>query len=423
MTLSENQRIKLVRSDTRFCISNSIAIDENHRAYVNFVSSLKASITKKAYEIRLKNYLRTPIISFSTFDELLTRNPRQLEQGIIDLIIEMRYKRQMSFSAQNILLCALTHFYSINDVLINRKKIAKFMSDSENKYEYRSYTTDEISSLLSVSDEREKMIILLLSSTGMRVGALPQIKLKDLKKWKIEGNDQYLYQIQVYSSSSKYRYFTFSTPECALAIDNYLDLRRRFGENLEKTPTGWNPPNSYLAIRAFNRRAGSYTPIPIRHRSSISSNIIIPKLESLNLRNRSFYFNESNDVNKDSKNKDLLHPCHSFRIFAITQMQRARLDKTIREMLVGHKTGLDSVYYKPQEEEILAEFLKAVDLLSITNEHRLKKELDQYNKKSGDLQLIRTQITESYEQKIQLIREEMESKFQEIMEKIDLSKV
>ena len=148
MTLSDNQRTKLVRSDARFCISNSITIDENHRAYVNFVSSLKSSITRKAYEIRLKNYLRTPIISFSTFDELLNRNPRQLEQGIIDFIIEMRYKRQMSFSAQNILLCALTHFYSINDVLINRKKIAKFMSDSENKYEYRSYTTDEIASLL-----------------------------------------------------------------------------------------------------------------------------------------------------------------------------------------------------------------------------------------------------------------------------------
>ena len=79
-------------------------------------------------------------------------------------------------------LCALTHFYSINDVLINRKKIAKFMSDSENKYEYRSYTTDEISSLLSISDEREKMIILLLASSGMRVGVLPQVKLKDLKK-------------------------------------------------------------------------------------------------------------------------------------------------------------------------------------------------------------------------------------------------
>jgi len=37
--------------------------------YVNFVSSLKSQITRKAYVIRLKNYLRSPSISFSTFDE------------------------------------------------------------------------------------------------------------------------------------------------------------------------------------------------------------------------------------------------------------------------------------------------------------------------------------------------------------------
>jgi hypothetical protein len=48
-------------------ISNSI--DENHKAYVNFVSSLKSQITRKAYVIRLKNYLQSPSISFSTFDE------------------------------------------------------------------------------------------------------------------------------------------------------------------------------------------------------------------------------------------------------------------------------------------------------------------------------------------------------------------
>jgi len=42
-------------------------IDEDHKAYVNFVSLLKSPITKKAYVIRLKNYLKSPTISFSTF--------------------------------------------------------------------------------------------------------------------------------------------------------------------------------------------------------------------------------------------------------------------------------------------------------------------------------------------------------------------
>jgi len=37
------------------------------------------------------------------------------------------------------------------------------MSESENKYEYRSYTVEEISRLLHFSDEHEKAIILILA--------------------------------------------------------------------------------------------------------------------------------------------------------------------------------------------------------------------------------------------------------------------
>ena len=47
-------------------------------------------------------------------------------------------------------------------------------------------------------------------------------------------------------------------------------------------------------------------------------------------------------------------------------------------MLVDHSSGLDTVYYKPQDEEILTEYLKTVYNLTINNEHRLKKQLNDY---------------------------------------------
>ncbi len=121
-----------VRLSDLSLITISDSIDENHRAYVNFISFFKSPITRKAYVIRLKNYLRSPSISFSTFDELLSRDLRIIEQGIIELLIDMRHRKELSYSAQNVFLSALTHFFSINDVIINRKKIKKFMSESEN---------------------------------------------------------------------------------------------------------------------------------------------------------------------------------------------------------------------------------------------------------------------------------------------------
>lgn len=42
-------------------------------------------------------------------------------------------------------------------------------------------------------------------------------------------------------------------------------------------------------------------------------------------------------------------------------------------MFLDHKIGLTSVYYKPTEDEMLAEYMKAVNNLTINEENRLKK--------------------------------------------------
>ena len=73
-----------------------------------------------------------------------------------------------------------------------------------------------------------------MASTGMRVGGLVEIRLKHLQKKIIEGDvdSRYVYKIIVYGSSSKHRYTTYRSPEAAKDIDEYLEMRRRYGENL-----------------------------------------------------------------------------------------------------------------------------------------------------------------------------------------------
>ena len=60
-------------------------------------------------------------------------------------------------------------------------------------------------------------------------------------------------------------------------------------------------------------------------------------------------------------------------------MQRSKIDKTVREMLVGHSVGLDSANYKPSDGEVLQKYLKAIDSLTISNEFRLTGKLSRYN--------------------------------------------
>jgi integrase len=146
-------------------------------------------------------------------------------------------------------------FFSINDITPNRKKLSKFVGEQENKYEYRSYTREEISRLLDICDERGKAIVLLMASTGIRVGALPELKLKHLKRCKIDDN-AYIYQIHVYASSRKYSYKAYCTPECAQAIDKYLEYRKRIDKSISfnSETEQWvsSDPNTLLITRLFD---------------------------------------------------------------------------------------------------------------------------------------------------------------------------
>jgi hypothetical protein len=80
--------------------------------------------------------------------------------------------------------------------------------------------------MLEKADQRGRIAILLTSSSGIRVGALTSMKLRNLERI-----DKYnLYKITVYENEDE-EYITFYTPECATAIDSYLKYRQIHGEH------------------------------------------------------------------------------------------------------------------------------------------------------------------------------------------------
>lgn len=55
-------------------------------------------------------------------------------------------------------------------------------------------------------------------------------------------------------------------------------------------------------------------------------------------------------------------------------------------MLLGHKIGLASCYYRPTQDEMYHEYQKAFDNLTINEENRLKLKLEQ------KIQIEKTQL-------------------------------
>src|SRR2546422_6564294 len=62
-------------------------------------------------------------------------------------------------------------------------------------------------------------------SAGVRIGSLHTMNVGDLEKMP----HHEIYKITVYRGSRD-EYFTFCTPECFHAVNNYLDFRRKSGE-------------------------------------------------------------------------------------------------------------------------------------------------------------------------------------------------
>jgi hypothetical protein len=147
---------------------------------------------------------------------LLDYKPSVIESKIIRHIERLK-ERKISYSAIHVSYAAIVHFFEINDITLNTRNIKRFFpQDESDRYSAdRPYSVDEIIQILDKCDIRSRVIILLMASTGMRLGALrtdeegkPGIRVGDLKKFDEFG----LYMISVYPWSKSDRYYTFCTP-------------------------------------------------------------------------------------------------------------------------------------------------------------------------------------------------------------------
>jgi integrase len=72
----------------------------------------------------------------------------------------------------------------MNDILLNTKKLNSYLGNDDNDNEDdngdKPYTREQIARLIEYADIRTKVMVLLMSSTGMRVGALPILKFGHL---------------------------------------------------------------------------------------------------------------------------------------------------------------------------------------------------------------------------------------------------
>jgi integrase len=340
-------------------------LEEQSKAYYNFIYSLHSESTKKAYKFCLENFLNHYQIDLLSF----LRLP---QDEMTSLIIRYLVDKKASRQYKNLITATLKHACEINDIVLNWKKIKKFISSDKSGNETngrdRGYTHDEIQKILEFSDQRLRTAFLILASTGIRIGALRTLRVGDLEK--IDD----IYKVRVYSGD-KEEYITFTTTECAKEIDTYLDFRARHGEKITD--------DSFLFVKKFDVTIGLTTGKQFS-RTGIR-NVLDEIIINCGLR-------QVNHTNQFKRQKIPL--LHGFRKYFRTQLQESKVDVVVAEMLMGHNLGMVGTYSKPSIEYILNEYSRAIDNLTIDPANRLQRKVQTLTVEKSIIDSIASRLQE-----------------------------
>jgi integrase len=319
------------------------------KSVTEFLKGFRSDATRETYHKKLRYFLDWLGISADEFLEKSKKNRPWAEKQIISYI-EAR-KKEVSGSTIRQLRDALKHFYEMNDVEngVNWAKIVKMMPRVKRIGSDRAPTAEEIKKIIENSDLRMKCIVLLMCSSGIRVGAFDYLTWRDVEPMTREekGEEKVVAaKLTVYRGEPE-QYSSFITPECYKALLEYKSRREAIGEVIK--------PDSPLIRDNWDRNKYRKARIPdpktaIRLSSKAIRNEVGELLEQIGLRNGS--------------GKHEFKQVHGFRKFFKSECERY-VKSIYVEMFMGHSLGVSDSYMRPRMDDMLDEYLKAVPSLSI----------------------------------------------------------
>ncbi len=313
-----------------------------------FLDSLNSKHTKEQYQIHWDRFRKAQPTN--------TQDIKVITNNIISYLMQMKAEG-LSYSYRNTALFAIKHHYTmVEDLVLNWKKISKLLGERTFDNEIRGYTREEIAKLLSIADVKYKAVILTLASTGMRREALTQITRHDLEY--IE--EHKLYKIKIYRKTTDEQ-ICFTTPEAAEAINLYLQMKKN--DDHDSLFYFKTPKNLTMTLRQIAIRAG----VSQEHNT---------------------------EGEKVGQSRNAIPAVHGLRKFCITQMSRAGIEEERRKILSGHSIGVQKKYVELQDEDLLQDYLKAVNNLTINEENRLKTQVEELQEKNAEIELLKSKMTD-----------------------------
>jgi integrase len=287
-------------------------------------------------------------------------------------------------------------FCQMNDILVNWTKISKGLPKEKQYGDDRIPTIDEIHKLIQYPDRRIRPIVCLMISSGIRAGAWEYLKWKHILPKKIK-NQIVAAKIIVYAGEPD-EYYTFITSEAFHELKAWMDFRISYGEKI--TGESWLMRDTWQKI---DTRYGNN--IGMINYPKKLKNTGIKSLMDRAIRTQKLDIKKK--VGYKHNNQREWKALHGFRKLFNTVLANSGVSQLAKEMLMGHDTGLDKNYFRPSENDLLNEYLKAINNLTINEEFRLKQELEELKETQNEVSAMKLK----HEKEMKDLRQELNQKY------------
>jgi len=220
----------------------------------------------------------------------------------------------------------------------------------------RVMTADVICKALKGSDVRSRALILVLASSGMRIGECLSLSMSDIDL----NMTPTMINIRAENSKNGQGRYSFITPEAKDAVIDYLKVRNDYIVRADK----------HAKVLGVSPRKETDLLFPVTDSS-------VNKTWETMLRGTGLY-------TRDEKSGRNQYRIHSLRKFFISQLSLAGA-RTLAEHLAGHTGYLDASYRQVSPEFAAREYLKIESVLTVCIPESVKNGIKLQDEKIGIL--------------------------------------
>jgi hypothetical protein len=370
--------------------------------WILYLYAMKSPVTRDKYQRRLSTFFEHAKIQGAslqekalTFTERAATEPSWAFNTILRFLEVQNARvnrREISGATVRNYVKAIKLFCEMADMPITWKKLTRGLPRVKNYCHDRIPSVEEIRKLMEYPDRRIKAIVCTMASSGIRLGAWDYLRWGDIRPIERDGK-VVAAQIIVYAGESE-QYFSYISREAWLELTKWIQYREASGEKI--TEDGW------LMRDLWNTRVA-------QGRCLVSRPKRLTSLGIKRLMERAIWAQGLRKKLGPGKKRHPYQANHSLRKWFKTRCELGGMKPIDVETLLSHSTGISNSYYRPTESELLEDYLKVQDFLTLGTEHMLQQQVVDLQERNRDSSYIISAKLDEKDRQLKEISEKYES--------------